>query len=204
MKLSNQVFLAAEDRLGLALGTRLVGEQPALQIWRALDGGGYVRLKSNVGKYSQMAGNGLPVLLLTDLDRRPCCTDLLNSWLGEGRKPDLNLLLRICVREAEAWLLAHPAPLARLFKLSVSRFPTQPESLADPKAELLKLAAKAPAKIRKALLPATGSSATIGREYNDVLCPLVHGEWDIEEASRRAPSLQRARDRIRELAARVS
>ncbi len=204
MKLSNQVFLAAEDRLGLALGSRLVGEQPALQIWRKDDSGGCVKLKVDVGKYNQMAGIGYPVLLLTDLDRRPCCTDLLNSWLGEGRKPNLNFLLRICVREAEAWLLAHPAPLARLFKLSVSRFPTQPETLADPKAELLKLAAKAPAKIRKALLPAAGSSATIGREYNDVLCPLVRGEWDIEEASRRAPSLQRARSRIRELALRVS
>ena len=116
----------------------------------------------------------------------------------------MNFLLRICVRESEAWLLAHPAPLARLFKLSAARFPTQPESLADPKAELLRLAAKAPAKIRKALLPAAGSSATIGREYNDVLCLLVRGEWNIAEASRRAPSLMRARDRIRELALRVS
>ncbi len=90
MKLSNQVLLAAEDRLGLALGLRLVLEQPALQIWREVDGGGYVKLKDDVAKYNQMAGNGLPVLLLTDLDRRPCSTDLLNSWLGEGRKPNMN------------------------------------------------------------------------------------------------------------------
>ena len=204
MYLSNQVFLAAEDRLGLTFGYRLVGEQPSLQVWRELDGGGHGSLKRDIGKYNEMARNGLPVFMLTDLDRRPCCTDLVNSWLGIGKKPDLNLLLRICVRESEAWLLAHPEPLARLFKLSVSKFPAHPESLTDPKAELLRLASRASSKIRKALLPVEGSSAKVGIEYNDIICSLVTSEWDIDKASRHAPSLVKARNRIRELALRVS
>lgn len=203
MNLNNQVYLAAEDRLGLALGHRLIKEQSLLQVWREFDGHGFAKLKSDIKKYDSMARNGLPIVMLTDLDRRPCCTHLLDYWLGDGKKPHLNFLLRICVREAEAWLLAHPAPLAKLFKLSVSKFPTQPESLTNPKAELLRLASKAPSKIHKALLPAKGSSAKIGIEYNDILCPLVTDEWDIDEASRRAPSLMKARTRIYKLALRV-
>jgi hypothetical protein len=111
MHLSNQVFLAAEDRLGLALGHRLINEQPSLQVWRELDGNGFGNLKRDAKKYDAMARNGLPVLMLTDLDDCPCCTHLMNRWLGNGKKPHSNFLLRICVREAEAWLLAHPDPL---------------------------------------------------------------------------------------------
>jgi hypothetical protein len=86
----------------------------------------------------------------------------------------------------------------------MSKFPAQPESLIDPKAELLALASKAPSKMRKALLPIKGASAKIGIEYNDILCPLVTSEWEIDKASRHAPSLVKARNRIRELALRVS
>jgi hypothetical protein len=203
MNLSNQLFLAAEDRLGLALGHRLVKEQASLQVWRELNGHGFGNLKRDVKKYDQMARYGLPILMLTDLDRRPCCTDLLDFWLGKGKKPHSNFLLRIVVREAETWLLADPVPLAKLFKLPVSKFTTQPESLPDPRIELLRLASKAPSKIRKALLPARGSSAKIGIEYNDVLCPLVANEWNIADASRHAPSLIKARMRIHELALRI-
>jgi hypothetical protein len=203
MNLSNQVFLAAEDRLGLTLGYRLIKEQSALQVWRELDGNGFGNLKRDAKKYDEMARNGLPVLMLTDLGHRPCCTHLMDHWLGDGKKPHLNFLLRICVHEAEAWLLAHPEPLAKLFKLPVSKFPTQPESLADPKIELLRLASKAPSKIRKALLPAAGSTAKIGIEYNDILCLLVVSEWEIDKASRRAPSLTKARTQVHDLALRI-
>jgi hypothetical protein len=203
MNLSNQVFLAAEDKLGLALGYRLIKEQASLQVWRELDGNGFGNLKRDSKKYDEMARNGLPVLMLTDLDDRPCCTNLLNSWLGNGKKPHLNFLLRICVREAEAWLLAHPEPLAKLFKLPISKFPAQPESLTDPKAELLRLASRAPSKIRKGMLPGKWSSAMIGIEYNDILCPLALGEWEIDKASCHAPSLMKARRRIRDLALRI-
>jgi nucleotidyltransferase/DNA polymerase involved in DNA repair len=82
----------------------------------------------------------------------------------------------------------------------VAKFPTQPESLADPKVALLRLASKAPSKIRKALLPIPGSTAKIGIEYNDILCPLVASEWKIDEASRRAPSLTKARTQVHDLA----
>jgi hypothetical protein len=204
MNLSNQVFLAAEDRLGLVLGHRLINEQASLQVWREFDGHGFANLKCDVKKYDSMARNGLPVVMFTDLDHRPCCTDLLDFWLGKGRRPHSNFLLRICVREAEAWLLADPEPLAKLFKLPLTKFPGQPESLTDPKAELLRLASKAPSKIRRGMLPSKGSSALIGIEYNDTLCPLVLNEWEIDKASRRAPSLLKARKRIHDLALRIS
>jgi len=200
MKLGNQIYLAAEDSLGLAFGRRLINEHAALQIWREFDGGGCGRLKNNAVNYNKMAQNGLPVLILTDLDFRPCCQELFDEWLGEDRERHSDFLLRICVREAESWLLANPFPLAKLFRLPVSKFPVQPDSVIDPKTELLKLALKAPPRIRKALLPHHGSTAKVGIEYNDILCPLVASQWDIEEASRRSPSLKKARIRIQNLA----
>ena len=200
MNLGNQVYLAAEDSLGLAFGRRLIKEHSTLQIWREFDGGGYGRLKNNASKFNNMAQNGLPVLLLTDLDIHPCCPALMSEWLGKGRVQHSDFLIRICVHEAESWLLAHPDPLAKLFKLPISRFPLHPDSLIDPKANLLKLALKAPSRISKALLPNDGSTAKVGIEYNDILCPLVASQWDIDEASRRSPSLQKARIRIHTLA----
>lgn len=201
---SSSIILVAEDELGLALGRRLIQEQPSLTVWRASDAHGCGAIRRNLLKYDQTARNGLPVLALTDLDTRPCCTLLFDEWLGKGRWLHPDMLLRVCVREAEAWLMADPEPLARLLRVPSSRIPLQPESLDDPKRALLDLAGRAPARVRKGLLPATGSTARIGPDYNALLCPLVATEWNIVKAATRAPSLAKARQRVAELAARVT
>lgn len=200
---SASILLVAEDALGLALGRRLVQEHPSLSVWRETDARGCGAIKRDVRKYDHMARNGFPVLALTDLDSRACCRLLLDEWLGGRHGPHPNLLLHICVREAEAWLMADPGPLACLLRLPEARFPAQPEILADPKRSLLDLAIQAPARVRKGLLPVPGSTARIGPEYNDLLCPLVTATWNIGKAAERAPSLAKARQRLGELAARV-
>lgn len=204
MFVSNQIYLVAEDELGLAFGRKLLAEQGNLTIWREENGRGFGNLKRDCPKYDNMARSGLPVLMLTDLDARKCCAALFDGWLGKKRRPSRSFLLRVCVREAEAWLMAHAEPLATLLQLRKEQIPQKPENLSDPKATLFKLASKAPSKIRKGLLPAPGSSAHIGPEYNDLLCPLVKDSWDIEIAGLHSPSLQRARMRVRELATRVT
>ncbi|MEI7879536.1 MAG: hypothetical protein WCI95_01555 [bacterium] len=202
MHLSNSIFVVAEDALGLALGNRLVQEHNVLSVWRETNARGWSAIKRDILKYENMARNGFPVLILTDQDSRTCCRLLLDEWFGGRHGPHQNLVLRICVREAEAWLMADPGPLASLLRLPKKRIPLQPETLADPKRSLLALATHAPAKVRKGLLPTPGSTAIIGPEYNEFLCSLV-ATWDINSAAKRAPSLAKARQRIEELATRV-
>jgi hypothetical protein len=195
----------AEDSLGLAFGRRLMQEHsPALAIWRETNTHGCGAIRRDVQKYDQVARSGLPVLALTDLDSRSCCSLLFDEWLGKGWGLHQNMLLRICVREAESWLMADPEPLARLLRVPSTRIPLHSEDLDDPKRALLDLAVRAPARVRKGLLPDTGSTARIGPDYNALLCPLVATKWDIAKAATRAPSLAKARQRIAELAARVT
>lgn len=204
MPATSYMVLVAEDALGLSLGRRLIQEHPPLTVWREYDAQGCAGIRANISKYNQVARRGLPVLALTDLDMRLCCRLLLDEWLGAGHSHHRDLLLRICVREAESWLMADPDPLAGLLRLPCTRIPHQPELLADPKRALLDLAVRAPARVRNGLLPRAGSTARIGPDYNALLCPLVAKRWDIAKAATRAPSLAKARQRVAELAARVS
>lgn len=202
MQLSSSILLVAEDALGLALGCRLVQEHDSLSVWRVINARGCGTIRRDILKYENMAQNGIPVLAITDLDAGTCCRLLLDEWFGGRHVPNQNLLLRICVREAEAWLMADPGPLSRLLRFPVKRFPMQPELLTDPKRFLLNLASRAPQRVRKGLLPLPDSTSRIGPEYNEILLPLV-ATWDMDKASSRAPSLAKARQRLGELAERV-
>jgi len=162
MQLSSSLYLVAEDALGLALGRRLVQEHEALSIWRAINARGCGTIRQDIQKYNAMAQNGCPVFALTDLDSCACCRLFLDKWFGGRHGPHQNLLFRICVREVEAWLMADPGPLSHLLRLPAKRFPAQPEILDDPKRFLLNLAIHAPARVRKGLLPAPGSTADSG------------------------------------------
>lgn len=196
--MSSAVYLAAEDRLGLAIGRKLILESSPLTIYREENGHGYGTLKQKTTNFQQMARH-MPVLMLTDLDNWPCPSVLISDWLGAS--PCKGFLFRVCVREVEAWLMADRDAVANLLHLSATRVPAQPETLADPKAQLIRLAKSAPKRIRIALSP-TGT-ATIGPEYNDLLADFVETTWDPEVAARSAPSLARARTRLSQLAARV-
>lgn len=61
------VYLAAEDVPGLAVGRKLISEQPVLRVYREKNAYGFGKLKGKVASYDHMASHGLPVLLLTDL-----------------------------------------------------------------------------------------------------------------------------------------
>ena len=194
-----RVYLVAEDSLGLALGRRLLREGPGLEVFRDANARGSGALRRDVHRYNAMALNGIPVVMLTDLDRSPCPAALIDRWLGARAPRHPEFLLRVCVREAEAWVLADPGPIAGLLELRTDAIPREPEKLADPKAELLRLAERAPSAVRRRLRPRPGSRAIIGPDYNEDLAILIEERWDPAEAARRAPSLQRARHRIDEL-----
>ncbi len=195
------VYLAAEDVPGLAVGRKLVAEQPALSVYRDKNGYGFGNLKNKVSSYDQMGAHGLPVLMLTDLDTAPCPSGKIVAWLG--RAPSAGFLFRICVREVEAWLLADHEAMAAFLKIKEDRLPTAPEGLRDPKAELIKLAQKSKdRKIRVGLMPV--GSAPIGPYYNDLLSGYISEHWSVARAAARAPSLARARRRVADLATAVA
>lgn len=194
------VYLAAEDVPGLAVGRRLVAEQPVLSVYRDRLGDGFGNLKKKVQSYDQMGKSGLPVLMLTDLDAAPCPSGKIQDWLGH--KPSRGFLFRICVREVEAWLLADREAIAAFLKIKEDQVPDAPESLADPKAALIKLAKKAPRQIRIGMTPR--GSASIGPDYNDLLSGFISDLWSITRASDRAPSLARARRRVADLAQAIA
>ena len=122
---------------------------------------------------------------------------MIDDWLGKAPSP--GFLFRICVREVEAWLLAHQLAMARFLGVALSRLPTAPESLADPKAALIALAQRSShRKIRVGFKPI--GSSTIGPDYNRLLGDFIRDSWNADMASRASPSLARARERLRILA----
>ena len=108
--------------------------------------GGCGYLKSRLVGFNN-AAKGMPYLVLTDLDRQPCPTDLIEDWFGcelsdyhKRRNP--NLLLLIAVREVEAWVLADREAFAAFLGIKADQIPS-PDLTADPKRLLIDLARKA-------------------------------------------------------------
>ena len=197
----SSIYLAAEDEPGLAIGRKLVSETPPLRVYVERNGRGYGQLKNRTPNFQQMGERGFPVLMLTDLDDDPCPSAKINEWLG--KKPSPGFLFRICVREIEAWLLAHHDAMASFLGVALSSIPNAPESLADPKKILIELSQRSKQRaIRVGFKPK--GSATIGPDYNRFLTQFIHDSWNAEIASNAAPSLARARNRLRELAASVT
>lgn len=195
------VYLAAEDEPGLAVGRKLVEEAPPLSVYREDNAHGAGRLRNKAKNYQQMGSRGAPVLMITDLDLRTCPSGMIADWLGEP--PSEGFLFRICVREIEAWLLAHRSALAAFLRIPLARVPLAPESLRDPKAALIALAKNSTVRrMREGFLPV--GTATIGPEYNQLLGVYIREFWDAQEASVVCPSLKRAREKLQFLASMVA
>ncbi|MGE0080730.1 MAG: hypothetical protein AB7U81_05480 [Thiohalomonadaceae bacterium] len=193
------VILATEDALSEKTAERLVVEPGGLCISSRIPGGGYGGLKRKLPGLLRTAEH-IPVLLLTDLDKVHCAPTLINQWTSNRPLPN-KMLLRVAVREVEAWLLADAHAMSQFLRVSEARFPRNPDDEIDPKRTLLELAKKAPRRIRDELLKPPYAIAAQGLGYNEVLGRFVGTEWSPERAAQRSPSLARTRRRIRELAA---
>ena len=199
--MQSTVYLAAEDEPGLAVGRKLVAEAPPLSIFREENTHGFGRLRTKASNFQQMGERGLPVLMITDLDTQPCPSGMINEWLGEA--PSSGFLFRICVREVEAWLLAHRSAMAHFLDVALSSMPNEPELLPDPKAKLIALAQRSShRRIRVGFKPI--GSSTIGPDYNRLLSDFIRNSWNANIASQVSPSLARARGRLRHFATSVA
>jgi hypothetical protein len=132
-----------------------------------------------------------PVLLLTDLDQWACAPDLLRDWFAHPKHPDF--LLRIAVREVEAWVLAADHAFEKFLGLRRPCRIDFPERLRDPKIELLKLAMQSPRRdIRDALVRSESSgNLKQGPAYNSTLASFVVSHWSPVVAASKCSSLER-------------
>lgn len=191
MKLPISIYLAVEDDLSEWLLRRVLRERtvPYL-IGPVFKQGGFGYLKKLSPAFNNMA-KACPVLLLTDLDRRSCASELLHDWLAHPQHPDF--LLRVAVREVEAWLLASDAELGKFLAVRRVLNFAEPEALDDPKAELLKLASVSRRRnIREAIVRRdAGGNLRQGPAYNSTLTEFVEQQWKLATACAKCPSLQR-------------
>lgn len=194
------VALATEDELSEAVGRRLLRDASTnVVVGPLLRKSGFGYLRSRMDSWCSVAERQ-PLVLLTDLDRAPCAPSLIRTWLGDRKQPR-GLIVRVAVREVEAWLLADHVAMEGL--LGSTRLPENPDAVPDPKRHLLDLARHASRKVRSDLLVPGGAIASQGLGYNNRMCAFVEDEWSPRRAAKRSDSLRRALERIGALAARA-
>lgn len=149
--------------------------------------GGKGKLDKRVSAYNHAAQH-TPWLVLRDLDHdAPCAPGLIGELLPS---PTPLMHLRIVVRSIESWLLADSDAIASFLGIRVQSLPASPDTLPNPRMELLNLAKKARRReVRDDLLPAPGMSALVGRGYTARLIELATHHWQPERAAERSPSL---------------
>ncbi|MNY42474.1 hypothetical protein D3C86_1773650 [compost metagenome] len=118
-----------------------------------------------------------------------------NAWLPRGANE--RLLLRLAVREAEAWILADDVGFAQFAKINQALFPRHPDEAADPKRTLLGLVERGKNRdLRDEMLAPQGAKSLVGLGYNLRLAEFVREHWHIDRAIERSPSLARVLPRL--------
>lgn len=151
---------------------------------------GKQHLRQRIGGYNQAACHA-PWLILVDLDKDATCAPLLRqAWLPT---PAPLACFRVVVRAIEAWLLADREALARFLGVAERCIPSHPETLDDPKGEMVNLARRSRRRaIFDDMVPRDGSGRRVGPAYASRLVEFVAEHWRPDVAAQRADSLNRA------------
>ena len=187
--------LAVEDALTESLLRKILEGLPdAYAIRTIYNRGGYGYLRQNINGFNN-AAKGIPFLIGTDLDTYECPPALIVDWLLRPRHH--NLIVRVAVHEAEAWVLADKENFASFLGIRSVLIPEDVEAIPDPKRELIHLARKARRReLREDICPPANSTRTVGPNYNSRLSEFVQRHWDPNTARQRAESLARTIDRL--------
>ncbi len=187
--------LAVEDALTESLFTKILAGLPTAYAIRTIyNRGGYGYLRQNVNGFNN-AAKGIPFLIGTDLDTHECPPTLIVDWLLAPKHH--NLLIRVAVREAEAWVLADKENFANFLGIRSVLIPDEVETILDAKRELINLARRARRKeLREDICPPANSTRTVGPNYNSRLSAFVQQYWNPNTAREHANSLARTIDRL--------
>lgn len=151
-------------------------------------GSGY--LEKNIRGFNK-AAQGTHYLALVDFmdTRLSCPAEVITRWLPNRSS---YMLLRVVVRELESWILADRANMAKFLRIDIAKVPMHPEEIQNPKQTLINLARGSRSKrVRSALVPDKQSTAQVGKLYTSEAVRFIENHWDVENARRLAPSLDR-------------
>jgi hypothetical protein len=187
--MSTIIHLVVEDVLTARVAEKLiVKSKRGFQVGRTDIRSGFGNIKNSIAKFNQ-AARMTPFLIITDLDNHPCPVEMRDEWITVSQHH--NLIFRIAVREAEAWLLADRQRFADFLHVSKDIVTRDPETLPDPKSALMQIVKRSKKRnVREDILPE--GDARIGPNYNVRLSDFVVNHWDIATARQNAPSLERA------------
>ena len=141
---------------------------------------------------------GSRVLIVAD------AMDLTSRCPGEacGRlvaNPPEGTLVRLAVREIEAWLLASRLELAAFLRVSPSRIPLDSDVVDDPKQTLVNIARHSPTlRLKQMIVPRDGVSSAVGVGYVDAVSEFLDRRWSLDAAVRVSRSLRKLDQRVRE------
>lgn len=161
----------------------------------------YIREKATAFRHLATHETGL--LILTDFcdTKLECVTKALQLYVYDRLpSPPKTFLFRFAVNELESWLLADRKKLAEFLGISIAKMPLKPECEPNPKQTLVNLARHSKKKrIREGIAPPQGHHAEVGPDYTNLMKEFILRHWDIENASRFAPSLARCIYHLREI-----
>ncbi|MBD3287122.1 DUF4276 family protein [candidate division WOR-3 bacterium] len=182
------IMLVIEGNLDNVVSKKLISTYASkIDIRRVIQLGGRSEIQKRINKYNQ-AAHILPFLVLVDLDTDECPPILINDWLPQ-RNP--HLLLRIAVRQVEAWLLADREAIADFLNVGLNRIPVQSETIDKTPELIMVVARKSRKKIIRESIPPSGETAKRGRDYNGQLSRFVMEQWNPERARKNSPSLDK-------------
>jgi hypothetical protein len=187
---------AVEGTVDETVMRKLVGEAGG-NLERVYGKDGKAHLRQRLSGFNQAARHA-PWVVVVDLDHSAdCAPPFCQDWLPH---PSPYMCFRVAVREIEAWLLADHERLARFLSVARVRIPGDPESLDDPKLELVNAARHSRRRdIREDMVPRPNSGRDVGPAYTSRLIEFVETEWRPELAAQRADSLRRCRLSLRRL-----
>lgn len=158
---------------------------------RCLDKGGKVSFWRDAKKYENMSRNDGLVFALTDLDRAPCASGLIQGKLGHA--PFHRFILRVAAQQMESWLLADAPRIARYLQVPNSAIPRNPDGIQNPKQALVNVARGSRSRdIRSDMVPEEGMSAVVGKNYTRQIERFIDRHWHPLDAAAASPSLKRA------------
>lgn len=152
------------------------------------------------------ASRFMPCLCLIDMDTDAECpadyVQLLRTrHLKTPQSP--GFLLRISVRQVEAWLLGDRDHFATFFKVTPNKIPLNPETINDGKSFIVRLMRESnKSPWRELLLPIGDSRHRIGPGYSTVIKKFLYSKetpWRPDVAAEHSPSLARCLRALRRL-----
>jgi len=171
-----------------------VGLVPGL----GLGGNGREALLNRVPNYNRAARVG-PFVVLIDFERDQGCVGAFVRRVLPA--PSELMRLRVAVRSIESWFMADADSLARYLNVPVDRIPAQPDTIAQPKLQMVNLARRSRSSvIRREMVPREGSGRSVGPAYTSRMQEFARFHWNIERAADTSPSLLRSLRALKTLA----